>query len=38
MQPGTAVEEAFQLGADYELAPDDLKPRLTCGIAWDLSR
>lgn len=37
-RPGTAVEEAFQLAADYDLARDDLKPRLTCGIAWDLSR
>ena len=37
-QPGTAVEEAFQLAADYMLAPNDLKPRLTCGIEWDLSR
>ena len=37
-QPGTAVEEAYQLAADYELAPDDLKPRITCGIEWNLSR
>jgi RES domain-containing protein len=37
-RPSTAVDEAFQLAADYELAPDDLKPRLTCGIEWDLSR
>jgi RES domain-containing protein len=37
-QPGTAVEEAFQLATEYELAPDDLKPRLTCGIEWNLSR
>ena len=37
-RPGTAVEEAFQLAADYELVPDDLKPRLTCGIEWNLSR
>lgn len=36
-RPGTAVEEAFQLAADYELAPNDLKPRVTCGIEWDLS-
>jgi RES domain-containing protein len=36
--PGTAIEEAFQLAADYELAPDDLKPRITCGIEWNLSR
>lgn len=35
-QPGTAVGEAFQLAADYELTPDDLKPRITCGIEWDL--
>jgi RES domain-containing protein len=37
-RPGTALEEAFQLAADYMLAPDDLKPRLTCGIEWNLSR
>jgi RES domain-containing protein len=37
-QPGTAVEEAFQLAQDYDLSPDDLKPRLTCGIEWNLSR
>jgi RES domain-containing protein len=35
-RPGTATEEAFQLAADYELSPDDLKPRITCGIEWDL--
>jgi hypothetical protein len=33
-RPGTAVEEAFQLAADFQLAPDDLKPRITCGIEW----
>ncbi len=37
-RPGTAVEEAFQLAQDYDLSPDDLKPRLTCGIEWNLSR
>ncbi len=37
-RPGTAVEEAFQLAADYELAPGDLKPRITCGVEWDLAR
>jgi RES domain-containing protein len=37
-RPGTAVEEAFQLAVDYELSPDDLKPRLTCGVEWDLAR
>ena len=37
-RPGTALDEAFRLATDYELAPDDLKPRLTCGIEWDLSR
>ncbi len=37
-RPGTAVEEAFQLAADYMLAADDLKPRVTCGIEWNLSR
>jgi RES domain-containing protein len=37
-RPGTAIEEAFQLAADYELTPEDLKPRVTCGIQWDLSR
>jgi len=35
-RPATAIEEAFQLAADYELLPDDLKPRITCGIEWDL--
>jgi len=33
-RPGTAIEEAFQLAADYDLSPDDLKRRLTCGIEW----
>ena len=37
-RPGTAVEEAFQLASDYELSPEDLKPRITCGIEWDLAR
>jgi hypothetical protein len=37
MQPGTAVEEAFQLAADFDLSPDDIKPRVTCGIEWELS-
>ena len=32
------IEEAFQLAADYQLAPDDLKPRITCGIEWNLAR
>jgi len=36
-RPGTAVEEAFQLAADFQLAHDDLKPRITCGIEWELS-
>jgi len=36
-RPGTAVEEAFQLAADFQLEPDDLKPRVTCGIEWELS-
>ncbi len=36
-RPGTAAEEAFQLAQDYDLSPDDLKPRLTCGIEWNLS-
>ncbi len=31
-RPGTAIEEAFQLAADFQLASDDLKPRVTCGI------
>jgi RES domain-containing protein len=37
-RPGTAAEEAFRLAADYELTPDDLKPRVICGIEWDLAR
>ena len=36
-RPGTAVEEAFQLARDFELVPDALKPRVTCGIEWTLS-
>ena len=36
-RPGTAVEEAFQLAADFYLEPDDLKSRVTCGIEWELS-
>ncbi|MEY2608459.1 MAG: hypothetical protein QOH31_6313 [Verrucomicrobiota bacterium] len=36
-RPGTANEEAFQLAADYQLTPDDLKPRITCGIEWNIS-
>jgi RES domain-containing protein len=36
-RPGTAIEEAFQLAADFQLAPEDLKPRVTCGIQWELS-
>ena len=31
------MEEAFQLAADFELSPDDIKPRVTCGIEWELS-
>ena len=37
-RPGTAAEEAFQLADDYDLTPDDLKPRVIVGIEWDLSR
>lgn len=37
-RPGTAIEEAFQLASDYELLPEDLKPRITSGIEWDLAR
>jgi hypothetical protein len=37
-RPGTAIEEAFQLASDYELSPEDLKPRITCGIEWNLAR
>ncbi len=37
-RPGTAIEEAFLLAADYMLAPEDLKPRVTCGIEWNLSQ
>jgi RES domain-containing protein len=36
-RPGTAVEEAFQLAANFELSKDDLRPRITCGIEYDLS-
>ncbi|HEY2711482.1 MAG TPA: RES family NAD+ phosphorylase [Chthoniobacterales bacterium] len=37
-RPGTAIEEAFHLAAEYEFTPDHLKPRLTCGIEWRLER
>lgn len=37
-RPGTAIEEAFQLAGDYMLVPEDLMPRITCGIEWSLSR
>ncbi len=37
MQPGTAVDEAYQLATDFDLSPDDIKPRVTCGIHWELS-
>jgi RES domain-containing protein len=37
-RPGTAVEEAFHLASEYEFVPNDLKPRLTCGIEWKLAR
>ena len=36
-RPATALDEAFQLAADFELSPDDIKPRVTCGIEWALS-
>ena len=36
-RPGTAVEEAFRLAADFELSKDDLRPRITCGIVCELS-
>jgi RES domain-containing protein len=36
-RPGTAVEEAFQLAADFHLMPDDLKPQITCGVEWEIS-
>ncbi len=31
------MEEAFQLASGFQLAPDDLKLRITCGIEWELS-
>src|SRR4051812_47112455 len=36
-RPGTAVDESFHLAADFELSPNDLRPRVTCGIEWKLS-
>jgi RES domain-containing protein len=36
-RPGTAVEEAYQLAAEFDLKRADLRPRLTCGIEWELS-
>jgi RES domain-containing protein len=35
-RPGTAVDEAYQLAEDFGLSPDDIKPRVTCGIDWQL--
>src|SRR6266480_295389 len=42
LQPCTLVRGQerllpFQFAADFQLAPDDLKPRITCGIEWELS-
>jgi RES domain-containing protein len=36
-KPGTAADEAFQLAADFQLSADDIKPRVICGIEWQLS-
>jgi RES domain-containing protein len=36
-KPGIAADEAFHLAANFELSPDDIKPRVTCGIEWRLS-
>ena len=36
-RPGTAIDEAYQLVDDFDLSPDDIKPRVTCGIQWELS-
>ena len=37
-RPGTAAEEAFRLASDFGLRPEELKPRLVCGIEWKLAR
>jgi RES domain len=36
-RPTPNVEFQKGLAADFELVPDDLKPRVTCGIEWELS-
>jgi len=36
-RPGTAIDEAFHLAADFQLSTNDIKPRVTCGIEWQLS-
>lgn len=36
-RPGAAAEEAFQLADEFEIAQADLRPRLICGIKWELS-
>ena len=36
-RPGTAIDEAFQLATGFQLSPDEIKPRVTCGIEWQLS-
>jgi len=35
--PGTAIDEAYQLAANFDLSPDHIKPRVTCGIHWELA-
>jgi RES domain-containing protein len=36
-KPGTAVDEAYRLAEHFDLSPDNIKPRVTCGIEWELS-
>jgi len=36
-RPGAAVEEAFQLASEFDLAEADLRPRVICGVRWELS-
>jgi RES domain-containing protein len=36
-KPGTATDEAYRLAEQFDLSPDNIKPRIICGIEWELS-
>jgi RES domain-containing protein len=38
LRPGTAVEEAYALAAQFGLGTTDLRPRLTVGLQWKLRK